>query len=1234
MNNRLPRRHNRTRQGRDRHSDAILNRDAALVQTDLLDYAPGATATITASNFSVGETVEFQVIHLDPGNDGRYGTADDVAGDNSGQGHLPWFVTDGGVGDLDGLANGTLVTRWYVNPDDSAGATFRLTAVGQESDQSATTLFTDSVVSQTLDLTDPSRATNGVVTDTTNRWDVLFNTFSGSPQGTGVINSFLKVSVPQKDKTGIESGFNTQGVPLSALAHSIVQVGGRSYYEFRLDLNESATNPQITLDKLQVYTSRSSRLQSLHGLTPIIDLQNEGQGIVKLNAALGGGLGSGTGDLLFYLPTEAFNPAKPFVYLKVRLSGADAGFEEFSYSTPPIGLTTPSVDLSVTKDDGQLTAVPGTPITYTITVTNNGSTRPLTNLTLIDTLPSALLEPTFTTTSGTYDPATGVWSGLNLGSNQSITLTLTGIIRPDATGTLTNSVTVTAPEGVRETNLTNNTATDTNILTPQVDLEITQFSDSTDAVIPGATNRYTLTITNAGPSTVNSVNLATLINPPDALLNLTFLPETGTYSEGVWSGLTLATGQSATLTLTGTVDINATGTLSNTITVMPPSGVTETDPADNSATDTSIIVPLTVSVSFDNPLQSPPTVTSPLVNHLIWDGTKETVNGVDFYGSKIETFLLPEVGKTYNQYVRVANTGTVTADGVVIDLRASHAFVRLLPESITSPNAVLTILDDGDSNDQTVRVRISTIAANSEAIIQVTNQVTDLGNIVPLDFSFRFTDGPDPEDFGNATAIGTHYVGGVANDTSTTPQLNTYTKNTGESTITFNPFQDVSFQASLFGASNQPESSPLTETSLLRVLRSNARVVPDVPTPGSENYALFSFSNLFDTDTKTLLSTSFTRTFGEADLLLLWDQDPDVPIDAFTANSSQASFTEFLGLVGDGLFGIENATQFFVKPGSPAGTEPIEAFFRTKFHADETQAGQQLSSFSQAPISGNIVNRNDVIVLVFSGGSFQAFIDQNLRPPQGDPNKSYIVQIAPGYAGIHGDTVTVDFFRYRPDRQTIGTLTKIQLPSGTTHLVIDNKGTAEVLDLRATSVEILSNGTPKLVGVTVQGDDDNNVRTDKIIGTAFDDDITGANGKDTVLDGFLGNDTLLGGNGKDTLTGGQGNDTLNGGNGSDTFVYRTAYEGIDTIQHFNHRDIIHVSRTGFSGELVVGKNLSQSFSGGRFTTGTPTSSKPTFIYRHGVLSFDRDGIGVASPLVLAHFEGAPSLRASQIVVVQ
>jgi hypothetical protein len=71
--------------------------------TDQADYAPGSTATFTATNVAVGDTVEFVVTDTD--------TSDGTASGTS----QPW--TDGDARDLDGTANGTIVTSWVVGQD-------------------------------------------------------------------------------------------------------------------------------------------------------------------------------------------------------------------------------------------------------------------------------------------------------------------------------------------------------------------------------------------------------------------------------------------------------------------------------------------------------------------------------------------------------------------------------------------------------------------------------------------------------------------------------------------------------------------------------------------------------------------------------------------------------------------------------------------------------------------------------------------------------------------------------------------------------------------------------------------------------------------------------------------------------------------------------------------------------------------------------------------------------------
>src|SRR5262245_17437008 len=111
----------------------------ANVSTNKLDYAPGEVVTITLVDITIGSTFTFHITDspADPGDDG-------VA--NS----YPTFsVVDGGAGDLDGIANGKIVTEWTVPTDGSPNnATLDLTAT--DGTTTLTTQFTDASPSITL----------------------------------------------------------------------------------------------------------------------------------------------------------------------------------------------------------------------------------------------------------------------------------------------------------------------------------------------------------------------------------------------------------------------------------------------------------------------------------------------------------------------------------------------------------------------------------------------------------------------------------------------------------------------------------------------------------------------------------------------------------------------------------------------------------------------------------------------------------------------------------------------------------------------------------------------------------------------------------------------------------------------------------------------------------------------------------------------------------------------------
>src|SRR5262249_25771594 len=222
--------------------------------------------------------------------------------------------------------------------------------------------------------------------------------------------------------------------------------------------------------------------------------------------------------------------------------------------------------------------------TYTVTVTNNGpDTVTQFNLNFAPGAGlswSGLIFPTVVGSVGTIDAVLGdvnswLWSGLSLTSGQSAFTIFSYRIDPSATGTLTITSTISPPAGTTDLTPINDSFTDSDTATPQADLAVT-MTDGKTTVVPGTSNTYTITVTNNGPSTVSSLTLTDTI--PAALLNPNFAPSAGAYdtNTGVWSGLSLASAQIETLTLTSTIASYSTGTITNTVTVSPPSAESDT----------------------------------------------------------------------------------------------------------------------------------------------------------------------------------------------------------------------------------------------------------------------------------------------------------------------------------------------------------------------------------------------------------------------------------------------------------------------------------------------------------------------------------------------------------------------------------------------------------------------------------------------------------------------------------
>jgi len=255
----------------------------------------------------------------------------------------------------------------------------------------------------------------------------------------------------------------------------------------------------------------------------------------------------------------------------------------------------PVADLSITKTDGVTTATPGGSVTYTITASNAGPSNDP-GATVADTFPASL-TCTWTCVGAGGGTCTASGSGnindtVNLPSGGSVTYTASCTISASATGSLSNTATVSS--SVSDSNPGNNSATDTDTLSPQADLAVTK-TDGVTTATPGGSVTYTITASNAGPSNATGATVADTF-PASLTCTWTCVGAGGGTCTASGSGnlndtVNLPAGGSVTYTASCTVSASATGTLANTATVAAPAGVTDPTPGNNSATDSDTLSP-------------------------------------------------------------------------------------------------------------------------------------------------------------------------------------------------------------------------------------------------------------------------------------------------------------------------------------------------------------------------------------------------------------------------------------------------------------------------------------------------------------------------------------------------------------------------------------------------------------------------------------------------------------------
>ncbi len=177
--------------------------------------------------------------------------------------------------------------------------------------------------------------------------DAYFLRIDSQSTGSGVLDPFVRLSTNQT----IVQGYNTDARPLlldennspqftrSLLLDDVptVDIGGTSYREFLLDINQKGTicGRLLSLDTIEIYLADAGNLTGSPGSlgTLIYDMDDGDNNWIGLDYKLNHG--SGSGDMLAYIPDDLF-VGGDYVYLYSRFGenwANNAGFEEWAVRT-------------------------------------------------------------------------------------------------------------------------------------------------------------------------------------------------------------------------------------------------------------------------------------------------------------------------------------------------------------------------------------------------------------------------------------------------------------------------------------------------------------------------------------------------------------------------------------------------------------------------------------------------------------------------------------------------------------------------------------------------------------------------------------------------------------------------------------------------------------------------------------------------------------------------------------
>ena len=369
----------------------------------------------------------------------------------------------------------------------------------------------------------------------------------------------------------------------------------------------------------------------------------------------------------------------------------------------PPALACVPVDLAITLTNPETTSLPGTTVHYTVTVTNTGPFT-ATNAPVSVPLPTNASGATWTCSAAggaacqTPSGTGGIATTVTVPPGGMVTFTFDVDVSASAVDTFTVTATVSAPNPSSDTNLANNTATDTNTILAESNLSIT-IDDTPDPVLQGSLLTYSVVVFNDGP---NFSSLVTVNFQLDA--GSTFSSANGPGWTCARSGqdvtcttATLSPGSSPPITIEAIPTIEGGTLLARTFV----ESVTDTVSENNADEETT-----TVIAANDPPVNTVPgTQTLPVNTTLVFStvaGNAISVADPDAGGENVQVTLTVTHGTlTLSGTAGLTfSTGDGTGDaamtftGTLAAINAALTGLRFTPDADYVGDASFTITSD------------------------------------------------------------------------------------------------------------------------------------------------------------------------------------------------------------------------------------------------------------------------------------------------------------------------------------------------------------------------------------------------------------------------------------------------------------------------------------------------------------------------------------------------------------